>query len=71
MDHQWLTPDEAADYLRVSKATLYRWERGGIGGRPEVKLRSYRLGPRSGSGGRRYKRDELDALFGVSQTVAE
>lgn len=46
----WMTTKEAAEYLKVSEATIYRWARDG-------KLPAYRIGAT-----RRYKREDLDAL---------
>ena len=46
---EWLTVREAASYLRIGRATLYRWARQG-----RVKL--HKLGPRS----TRIKRSELE-----------
>jgi excisionase family DNA binding protein len=47
---QWYTIDEAADYLRVSRRTIYQLVQGG-------QLASYRVG---GAGHRRFKRQDLD-----------
>lgn len=47
----WMTLDEAATHLRVTRATLYRWIKAG-------QLHSYRLGARSV----RLKREEIDRL---------
>ena len=47
---EWLTVAEAADYLRVSKDTIYRWAKQG-------KLTLYKLGKLT-----RLKRSELDEL---------
>jgi len=47
----WLSPAEAAEYLRVAPSTIYRWARSGL-----VNL--YRIG----EGATRLKRSELDAL---------
>jgi excisionase family DNA binding protein len=52
MAEAWLTVKEAADYLKVSRVTLYRYMADG-------RLRSYKLG---GSGGRRFRREDLDAV---------
>jgi len=49
----WLTLDEAARYLRVSKGTLYRLCAGG-------RLPFYKLAV---VGGRRFRRADLDALL--------
>jgi len=48
---EWLTVAEAADYLRVSRDTIYRWARQG-------KLTLYKLGKLT-----RLKRSELDDLI--------
>jgi len=49
---EWLTPKQAADYLRVSPATVYRWAQQGI------------LVPaRLPSGYRRYRRSEVEQLY--------
>jgi len=50
-ENDWLTPAEAAEYLRVTPSTIYRWAKGGL-----VNL--YRIG----EGATRIKRSELDAL---------
>jgi excisionase family DNA binding protein len=50
---EWLTLREAAAYLKVGVSTLYRWM-------DEGKLRYYEL---ESGGGRRFKRDDLDALL--------
>lgn len=47
----WMTPEEAADYLRVSRATLYRM--------CGAKVIPFHELP--GSKRRRFRRDELDA----------
>ena len=50
---EWLTPSEAAKYLKVDRTTIYRWE--------EAKLiRSY---PLPTGRGRRFDREELDAVL--------
>jgi excisionase family DNA binding protein len=56
MDQQWFTPPEAAEYLRVTRSTIYRWTR-------EGRLRAHDLPT---GGGRRYRREELDRLLGSS-----
>lgn len=53
MSQVWLTVKEAAEYLRVSRATLYRMISDG-------RVKAYEL---PGSARKRFKRDELDALF--------
>lgn len=50
---EWLTPGEAAKYLKVDRTTIYRWCDAGL-------VRFYAL--RSGRG-RRFKREDLDALL--------
>ena len=52
-DEHWMTLDEAAGYLRVSKPTIYRLC-------TEDKLPFYKL---AGTGARRFKRADLDALL--------
>ena len=52
LDH-WLTLEEAAAYLKVSKPTIYRFCAEGC-------LPFYKL---AGTGQRRFKRDDLDALL--------
>ena len=53
MADEWLTLDEAAAYLKVSKPTVYRLC-------SEGRLPFYKL---AGTGARRFKRSELDALM--------
>lgn len=53
MVKHWLTLSEAAEELGVSRATLYRWQR-------EGRLPLYEL---ESGGGRRVKRNDLDALL--------
>jgi excisionase family DNA binding protein len=50
---EWLTPSEAAKYLKVDRTTIYRWEEAGL-------IRSY---PLPTGRGRRFDRDELDAVL--------
>jgi excisionase family DNA binding protein len=50
---EWLTPKEAADYLKVSIPTINRWCR-------QRGLRYYGTG---GQHGRRFLRDDLDAFI--------
>ncbi len=57
MDHQVFTVDEAAEYLRVSRPTVYRWMRDG-------DLPFYVL-PK---GGRRLKKEDLDKLLKPGST---
>ena len=47
---EWFTPKEAAEYLRVSVATIYRLTQQG-------RLPAYRIGT-----ARRYRREDLDAV---------
>ena len=56
----WLTTDQAAAYLRISKNTLYRWALSGA-----VK---YHEGP---GGNRRYRAEDLDAALVASRTTAD
>ena len=53
MPEEWLTLDEAAAYLKVSKPTVYRLC-------AEGHLPFYKL---AGTGARRFKRSDLDALM--------
>jgi excisionase family DNA binding protein len=53
MADEWLTLEEAAAYLKVSKPSIYRYT-------SEGKLPFYKL---AGSGARRFKRSDLDALL--------
>ena len=48
---EWLTIPEASGYLKVTRATLYRWARQG-------KLRLYKLGTRA----TRVRRSDLDRM---------
>ncbi len=50
---EWLTLDEAAGYLKVSKPTVYRYC-------SEGALPFYKL---AGTGQRRFRRRDLDALM--------
>ena len=50
-ENEWLTPAEAAEYLRVAHSTIYRWAKSGV-----VTL--YRVG----DGVTRIKRSEVEAL---------
>ena len=49
----WLTPDEAAAYLKVTRSTIYRWSE-------EERLPFYEL---ESGGGRRYHLADLDRLL--------
>ena len=53
MAEEWLTLEEAAAYLKVAKPTIYRFCSEGC-------LPFYKL---AGTGQRRFKRVDLDALF--------
>jgi len=53
VDDAWLTLDEAAAYLKVSKPSVYRFC-------AEGRLRFFKL---AGTGGRRFRRTDLDALL--------
>ena len=53
MPDEWLTLEEAAAYLKVAKPTIYRFCSEGC-------LPFYKL---AGTGQRRFKRADLDALF--------
>lgn len=53
IDHGWLTLDEGAKYLRISRATLDRWI-------AEERVRAYEL---PSGRGRRVRRDELDDVL--------
>ncbi len=53
MADEWLTLEEAAAYLKVSKPSIYRYT-------SEGRLRFYKL---AGIGTRRFKRSDLDALL--------
>lgn len=50
---EWLTVAEAARYLRVHRTTIYAWC-------DEGRLPFYEL---ESGGGRRFKREDLDALL--------
>jgi excisionase family DNA binding protein len=50
-ERNWLTPAEAAQYLRVAHSTIYRWARKGL-------LTLYRVG----EGTTRLRRAEIEAL---------
>ena len=52
VQNEWLTIAEACEYLRVTRATLYRWAR-------EGSLPLYKLGGRA----TRVKRPDLDQLL--------
>jgi citrate synthase len=50
---RWFTPEQAAQYLQVSRATLYNWIRQGL-------LAYYEL---PAGRGRRFRQADLDALL--------
>lgn len=52
-DRVWLTPTEAAVYLRVTRPTIYRYMATGL--LPYYELKS--------GGGRRLRRSDLDAVL--------
>ena len=52
MPVEWFTVEEAAQYLRVSKRTIYKWSKHG-------RLPAYLIG---NSRHRRYRRDDLDKV---------
>jgi len=58
-DNEWLTPQEAADYLKVKRQTLVRWAK-------EGKVPKYHMPPRF----TRYKRTDLDAFLEQFRTQA-
>ena len=49
---EWYTIDEAAEYMGVSKRTIYKWTK-------EGRLRTYRLGAECI---RRFRREDLDKV---------
>ena len=51
IESEWLTIGQACGYLRVTKATIYRWARQG-------RLRLYKLGARA----TRVRRSDLDQM---------
>ena len=53
MADEWLTLDEAAAYLKVSKPSIYRFC-------AEGRLPFFKL---AGTGARRFRRSDLDALL--------
>ena len=54
INHQeWYTPSEAAEYLRVSRQTIYNYMESGL--LPYYELKS--------GGGRRLRKDDLDGLL--------
>lgn len=52
IDRQWLTIAEACAYLRVTRATLYRWAR-------EGRIRLYKMGVRA----TRLRRSDLERML--------
>ncbi len=55
---EWLTLAEASAYLKVTRATLYRWARTG-------RVRLHRFGART----TRVKRSELDGLLPAKEPL--
>jgi excisionase family DNA binding protein len=53
----WLTVKEAAAYLKVSRATLYRWMAAGIV--PYYAIATAHRGPKAT---RRFRQEDLDAI---------
>ncbi len=53
---EWFTPTEAAEYLRVSRQTIYNYMEQGL--LPYFELKS--------RGGRRLRRVDLDALLEIA-----
>ena len=49
---EWFTLDEASEYMRVSKRTIYKWCKDG-------RLATYRLGRERT---RRFRREDLDSV---------
>ena len=49
----WLTTDQGAEYLKVTRSTIYRWADDG-------RLPYYEL---ESGGGRRYRREDLDGMM--------
>ena len=49
---EWYTLDEAAEYMSVSKRTIYKWSK-------EGRLRTFRLGKQRT---RRFRKDDLDTV---------
>jgi excisionase family DNA binding protein len=52
MPKEWYTLDEAAEYLGVSKRTVYKWSK-------EGRLRTYILGQERT---RRFRKEDLDSV---------
>lgn len=59
MADEWLTVEEAAAYLKVSKPSIYRYC-------SEGRLPFYNL---AGTGTRRFKRSDLDAMLEPGQAT--
>jgi len=51
MESEWMTVEEVAQYLKVSKTTVYRWT-------GEGRLKKYKAGRFN-----RYKKSEVDAAM--------
>lgn len=57
----WYTVDEAAQYLRVSRRTIYQLVK-------EMQLAPYKVGR---AGHRRFKQEDIDAVMRKEQDIAE
>jgi excisionase family DNA binding protein len=55
MESEWLTVEEVAQYLKVSKTTVYRWT-------DEGRIKKYKIGRFN-----RYKKSELDQVMESGQ----
>ena len=56
---EWMTTEQACEYLQVSSVSLYRWRQAG-------RITGYRLGSNL-----RYRREDLDALAVPEEPDAE
>ncbi len=54
MESEWLTVEEVAQYLKVSKTTVYRWTE-------EGRLKKYKAGRFN-----RYKKSDVDQVMQVN-----
>lgn len=57
----WYTVDEAAQYLRVSRRTIYKLVK-------EMQLAPYKVGP---AGHRRFKQEDVDAVMRKEQVAPD
>ncbi len=55
MESEWLTVEEVAQYLKVSKTTVYRWTE-------EGRLKKYKAGRFN-----RYKKSDVDQVMEAGQ----